>query len=339
MGVNLTPILEPTILRLEALRGRSFAIDGNNVLYQFLALIRRPDGSHLTDREGGVTSHLVGLLYRTTRLISDYAMDLAFVFDGRPSERKRAELRDRRQVRERAQEEYAEALAREDYATAWSKAVTSTLLTPDMVRDAQRLLTLLGIPWIQAPGEGEAQAALICARGDVWATSTRDYDALLYGTPRLLRYLTIAGREFLPSQRTSRPLDPELLEAETQLRRLGISRNQLVDLALLVGTDYHPGVPGIGPKKALALIQDHRRIEDLPNEVRRQLPSDYDEIRDLFLRPPVKEDYEIGQGTADAAGIVAFLCEEKDFSRERVDEVLKRLERRVRQPSLESFEP
>lgn len=338
MGVNLTPILEPTILRLDALRGRSFAIDGNNVLYQFLALIRRPDGSHLTDREGHVTSYLVGLLYRTTRLISDYAMELAFVFDGRPSDRKRAELRNRRRVREKAKEEYAEAVAREDYATAWSKAVTSTLLTQDMVRDAQHLLTLLGIPWIQAPEEGEAQAALLCARGDVWATSTRDYDALLYGTPRLLRYLTIAGREFLPSQRTSRPLKPELLEAETQLPRLGISREQLVDLALLVGTDYHPGVHGIGPKKALALIQDHRRIEDMPEEVRRQMPSDYDKIRDLFLRPRVEKDYQLHQGTADVVGVVDFLCGEKDFSRERVEEVLKRLERRVSQPSLDSFE-
>ncbi|MEE8232808.1 MAG: flap endonuclease-1 [Thermoplasmata archaeon] len=338
MGVNLTPILQPTVLRLDDLRGRSFAVDGNNVLYQFLALIRRPDGTHLTDREGNVTSHLVGLLYRTTRLISDYAMELAFVFDGRPSERKRAELRSRRKVREKAKEEYEEAVAREDYATAWSKAVTSTLLTRDMIADAQRLLTLLGVPWVQAPSEGEAQAAYLCAQGDVWATSTRDYDALLYGTPRLLRYLTIAGREFLPSRRTSRPLEPELLEAESVLRNLGLTRAQLVDLALLVGTDYNPGVYGIGPKTALQLLREHGRIEDLPEDIRVQLPSDFDVLRDLFLQPPVEETYEIRQGPVDPEGVLAFLCEEKDFARERVTQVLDRLTRRTRQPSLETFE-
>ncbi|MFQ6012127.1 MAG: flap endonuclease-1 [Thermoplasmata archaeon] len=339
MGVNLTPLVQPTILRLDDLRGRSFAVDGNNVLYQFLALIRRPDGSHLTDQEGRATSHLVGLLYRTTRLISDYAMDLVFVFDGWPSERKRAELRSRRRVREKAKAAYAEAVAREDYATAWSKAVTSTVLTQEMVRDAQRLLTLLGIPWIQAPGEGEAQAAFVCARGDVWATSTRDYDALLYGTPRLLRYLTIAGREFLPSHQTSRPLEPELIQAESLFAHLGMSREQLIDLAILVGTDYHPGVHGIGPKKALALLRDHGRLEDLAIDIREQLAPDYDEIRDLFLHPPLTKEYALQQEPVDPEGVLSFLCDEKNFSREQVTQVLGRLRRRVRQPSLESFEP
>lgn len=339
MGVNLTPIVHPTILRLDDLRGRSFAVDGNNVLYQFLALIRRPDGTHLTDREGNVTSHLVGLLYRTSRLVSDYAMELAFVFDGRPSERKRAELRSRKRVREKAKKEYKDAVAREDYATAWSKAVTSTLLTREMIADAQRLLTLLGIPWIQAPSEGEAQAAYLCAQGDVWATSTRDYDALLYGTPRLLRYLTIAGREFLPSRRASRPLEPELLETEVLLETLGLTREQLVDLALLVGTDYNPGVHGIGPKKALALLQNHDRIEGLPEAILKQLPSDYDEIRNLFLDPPVEKEYELRQGPVDSEGVLSFLCQEKEFSRQRVTDVLDRLSRRARQPSLETFEP
>ncbi|MFQ5552622.1 MAG: flap endonuclease-1 [Thermoplasmata archaeon] len=338
MGVNLTPILQPVLLRLDDLRGRSFAVDGNNVLYQFLALIRRPDGTHLTDREGNVTSHLVGLFYRTTRLLSDYAMELAFVFDGRPSGRKREELRSRQRVRERAKEEYDEAVARKDYATAWSKAVTSTLLTREMIGDAQRLLSFLGIPVIQAPGEGEAQAAFICAKGDVWATSTRDYDALLYGTPRLLRYLTIAGREFLPSRRTTRPLEPELLEAEAVFEDLGITRRQLIDLALLVGTDYNPGVHGIGPKKALAHLRDHDRIEDLPEDIRVQLPADYDVIRELFLDPPIEETYEIRSRPVDLEGVVAFLCDEKDFSRERVTQVLDRLQERDRRPSLESFE-
>ncbi len=153
----------------------------------------------------------------------------------------------------------------------------------------------------------------------------------------MLRYLTIAGREFLPSQRTSRPLEPELFETEAQLALLGISRDQLIDLAILVGTDYNPGVHGIGPKKALALVREHQRIEDLPKDIREQLPPDYDAIRDLFRHPPLLEQYELRQGPVDPEGVVSFLCGEKDFSRERVAQVLERLERRVTQPSLEYF--
>lgn len=337
MGVNLTPIVTPERLTLEDLRGRSFAVDGNNVLYQFLALIRRPDGTLLTSRDGRVTSHLVGLLYRTTRLVSDYGLDLVFVFDGRPDRRKRGELEARRRVREKAEREYAEALAQGDLATAWSKAVTSTRLRKDMVADAQELLTLLGIPWIQAPGEGEAQAAFLCQQGRVWAAATRDYDALLYGAPRLLRYLTIQGREFLPAQGTSRPLEPELLELEGLLRNLGLSRQQLVDLAILVGTDYHPGVKGIGPKKALALLREYGRLEGLPAEIRERLPDDVDGIRELFLRPAVTESYDLTSGPVDGDGVLAFLCGERSFSRDRVVDALARLRRRQQQPSLDAF--
>ncbi len=337
MGVNLTPLIRKRVVNLEGLRGRSFAVDGNNVLYQFLALIRSRDGKPLTSSDGLVTSHLVGLLYRTTRLISDYQMSLLFVFDGKPHERKTEELRARKAVRSKAAREYAEAVAREDYATAWSKAVTSTRLTRDLVEDAQELLTLLGIPWVQAPGEGEAQASFICRKGDVWACATRDYDALLYGTPRLLRYLTISGREFLPSKGNSRPLEPEIIGLEDLLEALGIDHEQLVDLAILVGTDYNPGIKGVGPKKALHLILQHGNLEGLPEEFSRQLPGDLSEIRDLFLHPLVSEDYQIHSGELNPEGVMRFLCEERSFSEVRVRRALQRLAERQQRVTLDDF--
>jgi flap endonuclease-1 len=336
MGVNLTPIVMKRVLRLDHLRGRSFAVDGNNVLYQFLALIRLPDGRPLTDKAGAVTSHLVGLLFRTTRLISDYDMDLVFVFDGRPPSLKGEELAARREVRQKALQEYDKAVRRRDYVAAWSKAVTSTRLTSDLVEDAKRLLTLLGIPWVQAPSEGEAQAAYMCSRGEVWATATRDYDALLYGSPRLLRYLTVSGREFLPSKGTSRPLKPELIELEEFLKALRLNRKQLVDLAILIGTDYSPGVRGIGPKKGLRLLRRFGSLENLPAEFRDRLPDEFQSIRELFLHPSVEEDYEVAHGDVDEEGVVEFLCERRAFSEERVRAAIQRLRRR-RQPTLRDF--
>jgi flap endonuclease-1 len=159
LGVNLTPIIVSRIIDLNTLRRRVLAVDAFNVFHQFLALIRTPDGSPLTDSRGQVTSHLVGLAFRTTRLIADYRIKPVFIFDGVPPPLKRAEVEKRRSIRRRAEEEYAEAFKAGDLSTAFSKAVMTGRLTKDLIDDAKRLLTLLGVPWIQAPGEGEAQAA------------------------------------------------------------------------------------------------------------------------------------------------------------------------------------
>src|SRR5712692_8253814 len=204
MGVLLTPIVLRHPTSLEALRGRSVAIDGNLELYQFLSIMRTRDGRPLEDSKGRITSHLNGMAFRTTRLIADYGIRPAFVFDGPPPDRKREEIRKRREAREKSIREYEAAVASGDTATAWSKAVMTSRLTRTMVDEAKTLLTLLGIPWVQAPSEGEAQAAFLARRGDVWAAGSKDYDSLLFGAPRLVRFLAVASSEFLPSIGRSR---------------------------------------------------------------------------------------------------------------------------------------
>src|SRR5215475_10958711 len=265
MGVNLTPIIIKESLRLTDLRDRRLAVDGNGELYQFLALIRLRDGTPLRDSRGRITSHLSGLFYRTTRLMADHGVRLAFVFDGQPPALKAPEIAKRRAGRERYEEERAAALARGDVATAYSKATMTSRLTRDMVAEARELLRLMGIPTVQAPSEGEAQAAHMAATSDgIWAAASKDYDSLLFGAPRLVRFLTISGKEFLPSQGTFRPIVPEVLDLAALLAGWKITREQLVDLAILVGTDFTSGVHGIGPKKALRLVQQHGRIENMP---------------------------------------------------------------------------
>ena len=275
MGCNLRPIIVRTEIKLEQLRRRLLVVDANNTLYQFLSLIRTANGVSLKDPNGRTTSHLAGLLFRSTRLMLDYDLRLVFVFDGQPHPLKASVLAERRTVREKARAEWSEALRRHDFHTAWSKAVMMSKLDQAMIDDAKRLLSLIGVPYVQAPGEGEAQAAFMNSRGDVWATSSQDYDSILFGSPRVVRYLTISGRKFLPSKGISRPLKPELIELSTFLSYHGITQAQLVDLAILIGTDFNKGVKGIGPKTALKLIKRYESLEALPDDLKDKLPVDY----------------------------------------------------------------
>ena len=324
MGVLLTPIIIKQSLTLEDLRRKRLAVDTNGELYQFLALIRLRDGSPLRDSHGRITSHLSGLFYRTTRLMTDYAPELVFVFDGKPPVLKLEEIARRRSIKERYDAEHALAIEAGDLAKAYSKATMTSRLTRDMTDEARELLKLLGLPVIQAPSEGEAQASHMARRSSVWAAASKDYDCLLFGAPRLLRFLTISGREFLPSKGAFRAITPELIEASTLLGHYGLTREQLIDVAILIGTDFNDGVKGIGPKKALKLVAEFGSIDSMPTDIRESLGPKVQDIREIFLNPAVTDDYEIRFAEPDLDGIVRFLCVEREFSCERVTAALER---------------
>jgi flap endonuclease-1 len=334
VGVLLTPIVTKDVITLDALRGRTLAVDGNGELYQFLALIRLRDGTPLQDSKGRTTSHLSGLFYRSTRLMAEHALRLVYVFDGEPPARKAKEIAKRRAGRRRYEEERAAALASGDLAKAYSKATMTSRLTREMVAEARELLHLMGVPTVQAPSEGEAQAAHMAAMSDrIWAAASKDYDALLFGAPRLVRFLTISGKEFLPSQGAFRPIVPETIVLGQLLDGWRIDRDALVDLAILVGTDFNEGIKGIGPKKALALVQEFGRIENMPDEIQRALGDSetVDAVRRIYLKPSVTDAFTVDPIEPDLDGIVRFLCEEREFSRERV---VATIERTFRERSL-----
>ncbi|MGD0424285.1 MAG: flap endonuclease-1 [Candidatus Bathyarchaeia archaeon] len=325
LGFNLTPIVIKQQLTLNDLWGRVLGVDANNMLYQFLALIRMRDGKPFTDSTGHVTSHLIGLVFRTTRLLAEFDIRPVFVFDGRPPTLKASTLKERHLTRAKARREWEFAVSRGDYAAAWSKAVRMDSLTQEMTGDAKRALSLLGIPVVQAPQEGEAQAAHMARRGDVWAANSRDYDSVLFGAPRLIRYLTISGQEYLPSKGASRPLIPELIDLQKMLTALQITLEQLIDLAILVGTDFNAGVRGIGPKTALKLIQKHGALENLPTETKEKLPPDFQEIRTLFSHPEVTNEYDLHFSPIDEKELVQFLCGERGFAKDKVKVVVQRM--------------
>ena len=327
MGVVLTPIITKDATALAELRGQTLAVDGNGELYQFLALIRLRDGTPLKDSTGRITSHLSGLFYRTTRLMSEHGLKLVFVFDGAPPVLKAREIDKRRAVKKKYEEDHAAAVARGDLAAAYSKATMTSKLTRAMVAEARELLGLMGVPTVQAPSEGEAQAAHMAARSPaITAAASKDYDSLLFGAPRLVRFLTISGKEFLPSQGTFRPIVPETIVLEQLLQGWGITRAQLIDLAMLVGTDFNDGIKGIGPKKALALVQRHGRIEAMPADIREALgePEIVDAVRDIFLHPDVTDEFNGEQREPDLDGIVRFLCDDREFGRDRVQAAIER---------------
>lgn len=322
MGVNLSEILIKEEVEIEAFSGKKIAVDAYNMLYQFLSTIRQPDGTPLRDSKGRITSHLSGLLYRISNMV-EISIKPVFIFDGEPPMFKRAEIEERKKRKIEAEEKWIKALeSGEEYAKKYAQATAR--VDEYVLETAKKLLKLMGIPSIQAPSEGEAQAAYMARKGDVDFTGSQDYDSLLFGSPKLVRNLAITGKRKVPGKTVQVEVKPEIIELEKNLKKLGITREQLVDVAILVGTDYNEGVKGVGPTKALKYIKSYgdvfRALKALKANV-----ENVEEIRKFFLNPPVTDDYKIKFDEPDLDGIVDFLCEEHDFSKDRVEKAVEKL--------------
>ncbi|NYT11980.1 MAG: flap endonuclease-1 [Methanomassiliicoccales archaeon] len=324
MGVNLSDIVPFEEIEIEDLRGRTIAIDAYNAIYQFLSVIRQPDGTPLKDFKGRVTSHLSGLLYRNVNLIESGILP-AYVFDGIPSKLKKDTIAERGERRAKAQKEWKDAVERGDLEVAFSKATQSSRITNEIVESSRILLTYLGIPVVQAPEEGEAQAAFMASKGDVWAASSQDFDSLLFGAPRLVRNLTLTGRRKLPGSRRYRTVNLEMIELNKALEHLGVTRDQLIDICIMMGTDFNPGIKGIGPKKALTLIKEYGDLERSLDAKDLMIES-FKEIRSIFLDYEKMTEYDLTWKPAQREKVMEFLVEEHDFTPGRVESALNKLE-------------
>jgi flap endonuclease-1 len=315
-----------TKVDLKSLSGKSIAIDAYNALYQFLAIIRQPDGTPLKDSTGKITSHLSGLLYRTANLV-EMGIKVVYVFDGVPPALKEAEIKRRTKIKEEALVKYEQALQEGRIEEARTYAQMTSRLKDYMAEDSKRLLNQMGVPWVQAPSEGEAQAAHITRKGDTNYCASQDYDSLLFGAPMLARNVTISGRRKLPKKPVYVEVIPETVELDNVLKELGIIREQLVDVGILLGTDFNPeGVKGIGPKTALKLIKQHGSLEELlPTLKEAEFSVEPQRIREIFLNPKVTDNYKLTWKDPDINGVINFLCRERDFSEERVRKALNKM--------------
>ena len=328
LGVKFGDLVESRKISLEELSGRAIAFDGNNVLYQFLSIIRGQSGEQLHDAEGHVTSHLSGLLYRNSNLV-EAGIKIVYIFDGKPHDFKKEVLEIRREARKEARGKYEKAVEIGDASEARRWGQQSITATTNIIQDAKHLLNLMGIPYVQAPGEGEAQAAFMAAKSQVWAAASQDYDSVLFGAPKLIRNLSISGRRKLPRKNVYIKVEPEIIELQKILQTVNLTREQLIDVGILIGTDYNPdGVEGVGPKTALKLIKKYGSINNaLKDILKATFPHDIDEIRNLFLKPEITENIQLEWGKPDTAGILAFLCGEHGFNRERVLSAIEKMEK------------
>jgi len=319
-------------IKLNDLKGKKIAIDAYNAIYQFLAAIRQLDGTPLMDSRGRSTSHLSGVFYRTINLV-EVGITPIYVFDGKPPEEKSRELQRRIEVKQEASMKYEEAKKQGETKAMRKYAQMTSRLTNSTADESKKLLLCMGIPVVQAPSEGEAEAAYLTSKRYVWASASQDYDSLLFGAERLVRNLTISGKRKLPNKDVYVDINPELIEFLTLLKNLGLSREQLIDIGILVGTDYNPdGVKGIGAKTALKIIKKYGSIENaIGKELEKELEFDFKQIRKLFLEPKVIDpNSSLELGNPDEECIKELLISEHDFNEERVINGLGRLQKGIK---------
>jgi len=288
MGVQISEIIPRKEIKISELKGKTIAIDAFNTLYQFLTTIRQPDGTPLMDKDNNITSHLSGLFYRNINLLQE-GIKPVYIFDGIPPELKQKEIEARKEAKQIAEERYTEAKQKKDIKKMRKYSARFVRITDEIIQQSKELLEALGIPVIQAPAEGEAEAATLAKTGKVWAAASQDYDALLYGTPYLIKNLTSPHRKKNPSG-IYVDVNPELIEFQDVVTKLEIDKDQLICLAILVGTDYNPGgVKGLGQKKALEIVQKYK----YPVEIFRQVQKNFNFMGglELFFREKHAKDH------------------------------------------------
>ncbi len=328
MGLNIGNIVPKKDVEFSELRGKIIAVDASNIIYQFLSTIRQRDGTPLMDSEGNITSHISGLFYRNINLMKE-GLKLVYVFDGEMPDLKGKTIKKRKKTKEKARERYREAKKEEDREKMLKYSKQLARLTPEIAEESKKLLRSMGIPCVQAPGEGEAEAAFLCKENKAYAVGSQDYDSLLFQSPYLLQNLTMAKKRKTPSGIKS--INPKLISLDRVLNRLQVNEDQLICLGILVGSDYNPkGVPGIGQKTALKIVRNYKypikifkavedKISSLPDKDR----FDWKEIFQLFRKPRVK-DAEIEFPKTDYTKIREILLS-RDFSEKRIESGLQKL--------------
>lgn len=348
MAVDLSKLVSKRKITFEELNGKTVAIDAYNVLYQFLSIIRQPDGTPLMDSHNNVTSHLSGIFYRTIEIL-EYGIKPIYIFDGLPSMLKQKTIQARMQRREEAQRAWELAKAAGEVEEARMYAQASTRVNKYVVESSKQLLECMGIPYINAPSEGEAQASLMCKNGLVYATASQDYDTLLFGSTYVVRNLTFSGRRKLPRKNVFINVEPEIVDFNETLKSLGLTQKQLIWVGILIGTDFNMGIKGVGPKTALKIAKSSKNIDDIKSYVKEKFNQEFElDVRDveqLFLNPETKDITKtdmlsLFNDKFNKEKIIEFMCREHDFSNDRIDKFADKLgtiNKESRQRSIEKW--
>ena len=338
MGVDISDIVVRMPTTLKEQKGSVVSVDAYNVIYQFLSNIRQADGTPLMDSNGRITSHISGLFFRTATFLQNDIKPV-YVFDGKPGLLKQNTIEQRRLIREKNIADLEEAKASGDMERARSLSTRINYITREIVEESTHLLDLMGVPYIMAPSEGEAQASILSRLGLVSGVVSQDYDCLLFGARRVLRNFVIGGRRKIPGRNLYVNVSPELLDLEATLKKNAITQDQLISIGILVGTDFNSGLERVGAKTALNLIKKYGSI-DAVLKARNAEIEHLEEIIDLFRNPPSIQDPVFRFNRPDRDKLIKYLCDERSFSEQRVtsyvDEIISALSSSS-QSTLESF--
>ncbi|KAJ9247129.1 hypothetical protein DTO021C3_8492 [Paecilomyces variotii] len=321
--------------------GRKVAIDASMSIYSFLIAVRS-DGQQLMSDTGETTSHLMGMFYRTLRMV-DNGIKPLYVFDGAPPKLKSGELAKRTARKAEATEAHEEAKETGTAEDIEKFSRRTVRVTREHNAECKKLLKLMGIPYIDAPTEAEAQCAVLARAGKVYAAASEDMDTLCFEAPILLRHLTFSEQRKEPIQE---------IHLSRVLEGMDMSREQFVDLCILLGCDYLEPIPKVGPNTALKLIREHGSLEKVLESFEKDpkkkyvVPEDwpYQDARELFLHPDVRPadhpDCDFKWENPDVEGLVDFLVKDKGFSEDRVRNAAAKLQKNLKtaqQSRLEGF--
>ncbi len=333
MSVDLSKLVSRRKISLDELDGSIIAIDAYNMLYQFLTIIRQPDGTPLINKNGAITSHLSGIFYRTSDLILHNIKPI-FVFDGIPSLLKQRTNQARSKRRQQAYEMWQIAKEEGNIAQANAYARISTKVNKEIVDSSKKLLTLMGIGYINAPSEGEAQASIICKQGFVNAVASQDYDTMLFGAPLVVRNLSISGKRKLPNKNIYINIETEILDLAETKTSLNINQDQLIWIGLMLGTDFNEGINGIGPKTALKIVRQSNSLQEVVAYIKQKYNKNFDfninEVEQLFKNPDTikmneNEISDLLPKKIDKEDLMHFMCTENDFDITRIEKFVNQL--------------
>ena len=308
----------------DELDGTFVAVDAHNWLYRYLTTtVKFTDERVYTTDDGEEVANLIGVVQGLPKFF-EHDLTPVFVFDGGITELKSDEVQRRREERESAQERLEDARDRGD-AVAAARLEARTQRLTDVIQETTRgLFDRLDVPYVEAPAEGEAQCAYMARVGDVDYAGSEDYDTLLFGAPLTLRQLTSSG-------------NPELMDLEATLAELDLTLEQLVDVAILCGTDFNEGISGVGPKTAVKEIKEHGDLWGVLDARDTEIP-DAEQVRQLYFDPPVTTGYEFDEAIdPDVAAAKQYVTDEWEIPAEEVARGFERLEEALTQTGLDRW--
>ncbi|MFB6082327.1 MAG: flap endonuclease-1 [Halanaeroarchaeum sp.] len=307
------------------LDGTVVAVDAHNWLYRYLTVTVKFTGQSVyTTADGEEVANLIGIVQGLPKFF-EHDLSPVFVFDGGVTDLKSAEIEQRREAKEAAAEKMAEAEEAGDRIEAARLESRTQRLTDTIQTTTRELLDLLDVPYVDAPAEGEAQAAYMAREDDaVDYAGSEDYDTLLLGAPVTLRKLTTRG-------------NPERMDFERTLEKHDVTWEQLVDVAILIGTDFNEGLTGYGPKTALSAVKEHGDLMAVLDDEGATIEN-AEQIRELFLDPEVTDDYDVDLDIAPKVDEAkAYVTEEWGIPLEEVERGFQRIEESVTQTGLDRW--